>query len=36
LYLFQALMKKTKVIDQVMGDSNVNEDVFKSVIEKLK
>lgn len=36
LYLFEGLMKKMKVIDQVMGDSTVDEDVFKSVLEKLK
>lgn len=36
LYLFEALMKKMKVIDKVMGDSNVDDNVFKSVIQKLK
>jgi SNF2 family DNA or RNA helicase len=36
VHLFEALMNKMKIIDQVMGDSNVNEDVFKTVIEKLK
>ena len=36
LYLFESLMKKMKVIDQVMGDSNVDEDIFESVLKKLK
>jgi SWI/SNF-related matrix-associated actin-dependent regulator 1 of chromatin subfamily A len=35
LYLFESLMKKMKVIDQVMGDSNVDEDIFESVIKKI-
>jgi intein/homing endonuclease len=33
LYLFEALMKKMKVIDTVMGDSNVDDDIFRDVIE---
>ena len=36
LHLFEALMKKMKVIDQVMGDSNVDEDIFKTVISKIR
>jgi len=36
LHLYHALMKKIKVIDQVMGDSNLDDDIFKSVIQKLK
>ena len=36
LYLYEALIKKMKVIDQVMGDSNVDDDLFKTVISKLQ
>jgi superfamily II DNA or RNA helicase len=36
LYLFESLMKKMKVIDQVMGDSNLDEDVFRTVLQKIK
>lgn len=36
LHLFESLMKKMKNIDLIMGDSNVDEGLFKDVIMKLK
>ena len=36
LYLFESLMKKIKVIDQVMGDSNLDVDIYNEVIKKIK
>jgi len=36
LHLFEGLMRKMKVIDDVMGDSSVDENLFKSVIQKLR
>lgn len=35
LHLFEALMTKMKIIDQIMGDNNTDDDMFKSVIQKL-
>jgi SWI/SNF-related matrix-associated actin-dependent regulator 1 of chromatin subfamily A len=36
LHLYHHLMKKIKIIDQVMGDSNLDESIFQSVLQKLK
>lgn len=36
LFLFQALMKKMKIIDTVMGDTSLDESMYKSVLDKIK
>ncbi len=36
IHLYHHLMKKIKIIDQVMGDSNLDESIFQSVLQKLK
>lgn len=35
LHLFEALMIKMKIIDQIMGDNNTDDNMFQSVIQKL-